>query len=718
MAPPFSFQWSFGSWGNQETKSAPDILEDYDNEEDATEAEPYVVPGLEDLEDACFFSGLFDRQEQLENVLSSLRSERDSALEMEQISFKGDTERWQTLIGKAAENRANLANTLETLKDSSENYEEEISRLQKAKRELESTLKSLRSRLAKKRSEYPSRVIEEKINRHKKLSSALVELELANEEASLALQERYITIAQRRREINEKEYSRRVKELSERREEAVGRLTRLRNLTEKLRRVGITRTTYGYLIWAGYLSFPVFGWFLGEVIRRRSDTEEGIFAGLIDLLSSSIDSLSATMGSVGTLLAFLLGPLVLFSLVVLMMFAVDYLLRKFDRGRWLRGGRTASKRSGLMPDPMQTLGGDVARSDYTGLLAKFPIFYAYLLIPIVLALLLSIGRQQVGEDRFTALFADPWQSVFFTLVGVVTAVVIAGFVLLYVGRVIEGRFASKDVYRPIRDNLEVVLLGGVILASITIDEILFLVGAGPSESRIFWSLQSGLGVTFLIVLCGFVVGYGLISKGIFVDLDVTGREVNRLSEEMDRYSAYPALAVWDNEAEMYREGLRRLRADIERWWAEIERLYRPKLGWRGLFRSPEVRMRSTLPSEETNFLDSLLEPDVVEEIEGVRGELRVVEGEVEVLKGRVSDLEKKIGETEARQSEEKKLEQRLEARIARRRKTFQERWSSLGRYYLEAIGRCEVAFQLGRHLRGDFKAAGVEVVEEPEESAA
>lgn len=204
-------------------------------------------------------------------------------------------------------------------------------------------------------------------------------------------------------QINENVYEDRAKLLDAEKKEIDDQLTKANNRIDRLKEFGITKTTAGFLVWAGYVSLAGIGWVLARLLKNTELAQSDIFTEVVTRLAS-LFQLSSDANGQGTLSAFkvlesagIFFVILLAGLLVIGCFTlfVDFILRrvfdddwKIPKGKgkkWFR-----QKPTNVLQQDYQiaALFGnrEIQRSSYIQLLASAP----YIMVTGMLLFLLAV----------------------------------------------------------------------------------------------------------------------------------------------------------------------------------------------------------------------------------------------------------------------------------------------------------------------------------------
>ncbi|HEX2252461.1 MAG TPA: hypothetical protein VHQ65_04250 [Thermoanaerobaculia bacterium] len=643
------------------------------------------------LVDQCLLGGLLGGVD-LEEIVEGLEAERTRRLDDKANEHAAEIADLEQRIGDWEARHEELTAALELVRQQAEQRRAELSALNRRGTSLRRVRGTLLRALARRRYAYPVRLLQRRVEEQVVLGKELARALADGERTLFELDREHHGFQQERRKLNEKEFERRSQDLRHQRERVAEQLATMDRKLAALQQAGITHKSYGFLIWAGYLSFPAFGWFAGEAIRSALSNKASLLQDLVTLLAHGVAAMTDAMGGILALVAVAFLPLAFVSVLAAMLFLNDFLISRFDRS-WRRRKGGGSSGGAVVKQPQAT----VRRSDYTQVLAKLPILYAWWMVPLGLATLVAFAGRDEDLGNFAGLWAKPGESVFYTFLGATIAVVVAGFVMLYCTLVVEPRLESRGPVtsrrRLLVENLEVVVLGGSAILAVVIQAAL-----GSAGATKLWLINSAPGVLLLLLLGGFLVAYGLMYKGLFHTRNAALDELRRLDMEIGRYEGAPAVALDDREATEYRQRLRALYEEIEQRWRRVEHFDRPRLTVRALWETFHDERDGT-PRVPYRSLDTLIEPDLVGEIDSASVQSAQTEGEATAVREELHRLELEMSrQREQRETaEEQKLLTRHQLLELRRR--YAQETFELGRAYRETITRCETAYQMGLRLR-------------------
>lgn len=586
------------------------------------------------------------------------------------------------------------------------------------------------SRLIAKRYDYPIKFLGLKINRHSEYSEKLRQILLEEERACLDYEKEIQEVALARRKLKEDEYSRRRAVLEDKRAETLGRFKKIEEKIHSLRVMGITRTTMGFLTWAGYLGFLAFGWYLGQVLEAMT-RNQGRLNDFLSVLVNSTYGLVGSMGRVWGSILLLSLPIVLWAILILVIFFSDFLMSQFD-SEWRRDYFASREKPKKKPtrNPKKNKGETVAfgnwlgqimglaspyqgqfRSNYAELLARAPLYLIISEIPLLFAVLLALSGAHpsaMSDDTAASVIANPWKVVYFTFFGIVLLLILAGLAIVYTTRVIEPRFdryldKQKSTIHSISANIEIFLLLALTFSMLVLGEIAR--SFDLSIPNLWVTPNTGL-ILMLAILNSFVVAYGLVFKGVEKDREAMRRELDRYELDIQKYEELPITEIESDEIGRFRQELEKLQNDIDNKWKEAD-FWEEIEGFSGALRSPRFgfsvfgRSRDAPTSIDENLtyyaIDEMMEPDLVTEIGNILEELWELRNQVSLLKIQLESLKEKrvvlLGiNWDAKMGE-------LMTNIRDRQLQYHSSVNRIENEYAKRIALCDSAVRLGQFLR-------------------
>jgi len=643
-----------------------------------------------ELPDQCLLGGMFGSPE-IGVVVGQLTEERDARLaqlklehgqQVEQLTE--EAEDWET-------RRQNLDELSDATRQEITRQRNELAGLMQRAESSRNAKRTLVRTLARRRFAYPVRLLEHKVREQVELGRSLAKALAESERTLFELDRERHEFDRQRRELNKDEYQRRSQDLRRRRERIDEQLVELDRKLAALQQMGITAKTHGFLIWAGYLSFPAFGWLAGEAIRNALSDEQSMLNEIVGLLARSVVNVSESVGSLVAAGLVVSVPLLLLFLCVGLFLGMDRVLKRADQS-WDRGGGSKKRSSALLSSTRTA----VDRRDYLQMLARIPLLYLWLMIPVGLAALMAFAGEDEDIETLAGLWTRPGEALVYTLLGGTLAVVVAGFLMLYCSRVVEARLVTRQpsTWRDgLLVNFELVAIGAAAVLAVLVQGVLGLFGQTAA-----WAVNSAPGVLLLLLLGGLVVAYGMMYKGLFHTRRAVLQELQLLDEEIGRYEAAPAVYVDDEEAFEYRQHLRALYREIDDRWRQVELYDRPRLGIRA------AMARAFDGDDEDGWkvpyraLDTLIEPELVHKIDDTALEFATIDAEVGVRQAELQRLEREVQhyQTESRDAHAQTVS--CQGSLAELRRDSAREQFRIKRLYRELIVRCQTAYEMGRGL--------------------
>ncbi|HEV7745473.1 MAG TPA: hypothetical protein VGO56_10795 [Pyrinomonadaceae bacterium] len=351
-------------------------------------------------------------------------------------------------------------------------------------------------------------------------------------------------------QVDEAELNRRAETLKEEQQNAEALLKPVEQKIKYLRGIGITRTTAGFLLWAGYTAFAGVGSLIGSLLQQRQkDPSEADlignfvrgFAGFFGLSQNAIFSWAPflkMLSFVGATLLFLVAATVLCDLL-LPRFNPRWRKSAFPNRPRTRVGRpTHSWKAflGLLTtgsDRLSLFTGRITRADYFQLMAVIPyVLLASILLFVLSALGLIIPVPKAGSSLAATITSAS--------IGAVFTLLSTSACLLYATKFIEPRWERLVGANPtsrrwayLSANWEFALLMLVMVAV-----VLLLTFLPLSERNNYWTW--GL-VVFFMTIGSIGLAYGLIYRGMFRDYDYLNRKRDDYLIKIEEHVLKPTL---------------------------------------------------------------------------------------------------------------------------------------------------------------------------------
>lgn len=649
------------------------------------------------FEEVFFWSGISDSSE-ADDLLVSYVKLRDDAITFEQIAFDQDIKSFADETTEITAEREAASRSIPEFEQRLDELRPELTTLQTEHDTIQREILAKELVLRARRLQYPIRFFEKRLESARGMISRLSERFLSEELLRFRIDQELFQIASDRRKLNAAEYDRRLDVLHQRTEKAAARLQTHETYVDRLRAAGITRTAAGFLIWCGYLAFVGLGWFGGEAIRALHQGPPNFLQRIFEVVVTGLSSLFPRLGPVLALILIVLGPLLAMALLAGLLIGWDRLMCWFDPG-WKVGSkrRRAEERDGFLrwvAEPGRVLG----RRDYVQFLARLPVFYLWALVPVGFAYLASLAP--VSGSGVQDRAPDPSESLLYTYFGVVLAVVVAGFVLVYALKVVEPRHRalleeeSRGLGRSLRANAELVGVIALLLAVLLSDLWKPLLSNGSSP----WATRSTLAFGLLMLVNGFILSYGLLFRGAYRDLDVLKAEVQAYEVQSQAYAALPSVSNLSDDTLRFQEELATLQADLTRRWQSLE------FGWEGRPRgwSWTREMRLLQYDTKADFTwraeDELFEPELLAETTALYRKRANVDSRLTAKNDELKRVQEKLAALEAKNWDE--MLRGVRTRAHDRRELHLRRLDQIQSSYTDRVLRAKTARALGAQLRG------------------
>ncbi|MFL6278069.1 MAG: hypothetical protein ACJ74G_23010 [Blastocatellia bacterium] len=492
--------------------------------------------------------------------------------------------------------------------------------------------------------------------------------------------------------LNEKEYERRREVLREEQKKVEARLAKASAHIERLAEIGITRTTSGFLVWAGYVSFAGVSGVIANLLAKRE--QEG--ADYVSLFIRGVTNLlGPTEGQNLWILAAKMFGLVAATLLTVygILWLADKRLAKFDPD-WLAGSeKKKRKKARWSRQELQSQFSvnipEISRKSYAQLLAAFP----YIFVGAVIVFVLSAA----GNPTATKANAGA------TYTGFVINLLATAVLLLYATYIIEPRWhkypepqARNAYFAKMRAHWEFATLVGLLIISLIYTA--FARVAPTPEANVGTNTAVWGVLALFMTLSSMGLAYGLIQRGLFKDVDHLENDLRLYRRLIEHYSTQPTVEdefEYSEPAELgeiladYRRtrheldelrlthGIKRTFADslmnlhdfeVLRYWLDSRRISKfkrlrrfirlprlLKLSLRALWKinkstEPDVIDYEVAPEETINVKTYTQEKLQNEErIKEINAEIEEAEKRTATAKLRLADLSSRRDQTEAQQ---------------------------------------------------------------------
>lgn len=333
-------------------------------------------------------------------------------------------------------------------------------------------------------------------------------------------------------ETNKDEYARKVKAFEAQAAAQKKRFEESLERLKKLSEIGISKTTGGFLVWAGYISFAGVSTVLGGLLKTREKDQ-------IDYVSSVIRGISKVIGdpslqgfwpTYGKLLLLILASSIL---IVGSVFLTDWLLGwKFPSWMVSKKDRKAGGVRLNLHNNLSFRIPAITRKSYTQLVASVP----FLAILTFLLALIAFGYSSTGAEESK----DTGIALASTYVGFVFMLLATSVSILYANYVIESRSLRHagetdrgHKMSMFRVHWEFAVL--MLLLAVSLGYLAF----APIDQRhnnAAWGL-----VGVFMAFSSMALAYGLIHRGLFKDADRLEDDISACQREIEHYTAAPTI---------------------------------------------------------------------------------------------------------------------------------------------------------------------------------
>lgn len=497
-------------------------------------------------------------------------------------------------------------------------YREEQSLLSEELKRLRFNVYTNVQEIKKKRLTHERQMFEAEGSRLKHEASAKYDEALRDLDAQIEIAKKLYDLEKERWDINQGEYARRVGELTKEKERVEEELNDLRLNLKQLKKVGITRHTAGFLIWAGYAALAGVGGVIANLLSSKPLGAVDYISLLFQYLTNIVRTLQTTRTPSDFWYLILWPSIVVLSILGMtsgLIWVADYVLRKFVRRRFVNWGLEPgvgkkSRRKGkgmravaegdrlseqlpfLTPEinRMSLPLPDIDRRSYIKLLALLP--YLFLAFVIVL---LSIGGAATPPSG-EAASATTATAMSMTYVGIVFALLTVSVFVLYATNVIEPRWrrlAEAVGTRPapavtvgtesgapahppepglpmyLRTHWEFLVIICAMLLAIL---VVVCLPAQDYRTHAVWSA-----VAIFMCFSSMAFAYGIIQRGLFRSEDYLDSRRALYRNLIEKYSTEPTIidifeAVNAEEIKGFIDTHRRARQDLD----ELRLLYELK----------------------------------------------------------------------------------------------------------------------------------------------
>jgi acetoin utilization deacetylase AcuC-like enzyme len=354
-------------------------------------------------------------------------------------------------------------------------------------------------------------------------------------------------LKQQKWELNAREYERRRAVLQVEQDEVEERLKRASERVEKLADLGITRTTGGFLVWAGYVSFAGVSGVIANLLAQRetasTDYVSLFIKGITHLIGADANQ-PLWMVSGNMLILLLISLLAVYATLWL----ADKWLGRFDSA-WLSGSekKKKGKQKQRSRQDIQSQFSfnipEISRKSYTQLLAAFP----YLIIAAIVLFVLAAAQGAAGSAPGSAPSSVPKANAGTTYIGFVITLLSTAVMLLYANYIIEPRWykhatpkESYAYFAKVRAHWEFATLVVLLIVSLGYAAFAYIAppgtGADAATNTRIWGL-----LAIFMALSSMALAYGLIQRGLFKDVDHLENDLRLYRRLIEYYSTLPTV---------------------------------------------------------------------------------------------------------------------------------------------------------------------------------
>jgi hypothetical protein len=575
---------------------------------------------VEELQDIAVGLAFADEGEQnIINELETLHQNRTQDLERQYRAQEGFQ---RTLIAITSGKISRETNTLTDAMAKASALEDEERRLKDEVQILSNEINLNLQELTQERLQHEHDFFEAEIRRLQSRQRQKEAVEDVCEEFALA--EKVYELKQRQWQLNQTEFKRIADDADAEKKNVEKHLEEVRGRLNRFQQLGVSRTTAGFLVHAGYASFAAVGALIAGFFHQRQgsggDFLSRIIGGIRNLIGLSEGGWAVWPSLFNLVLLIGFGILVVTATTVIMNWLIGKLDSNWPRGS-ARGRRSEQSRSiadlfkrvtarlGSLfqknnQDTQQSSRNRSAKQDepqldrraFVQLLAHMPYVIGAALVFFFLA---SLGLSNNGQPAGTAIAPLEISS---TYIGVIFLTLTTSVAILYVTNVIEPRWlryenrqqfakaqsesapaqGQGDTQVPPKDqnglsqilklNWEFLVLVAVLIASLALAAFL------PIDPRFnSWALGS---VAIFMSLSSLGLAYGLVQRGLFKDFDVLEGKRQVYRKQSDYYNQYPKIEgvfdSFDNKevGERFRESrLTQHKLDELRMLSELNRIF-------------------------------------------------------------------------------------------------------------------------------------------------
>lgn len=359
-------------------------------------------------------------------------------------------------------------------------------------------------------------------------------------ETELAFRQKVFDIEEKCWNLNKTEYDRRAEILKEELDRTEQDLAGAKERAEQLKRISVTRTVAGFLVWAGYLGFAATGSAVSYVLYKRIPKGNSPSEGIGHFLAG-LSELGEPFGPLGKLAAPFLFLLLLLALFAGIIWACDQALKRFD-GRWTRRLKRSSRQSQRRQTESRVEATPpltqffqlpfIERASFIQLLASLPYLFA---AGVLFFLISTPAPLSTSEDALQSLAPN--------YIGAVYSLLATAAFLLYALYIVLPRMnrALGENHKPslVKTNWELVALLSILILALAIAALAPNSQVpGDVYSRVTWG-----GIAIAMTLSSMGLAYGLIFIGLFKDVEKYERLRRQIRTAIESFSVRPIIEV-------------------------------------------------------------------------------------------------------------------------------------------------------------------------------
>lgn len=469
---------------------------------------------------------------------------------------------------------------------------------------------------------------------------------------------------------------------------------------ECLKKRHVTKTSSGFMVWAGYTALAAVGAVIGyllQVDENRPDPLSSAFAAIAGVMAEISDDF---LDALGIFLIVTLGSLMLVGGLVK---ATDWFLGRFFDREWPRGKR-GGRRGGKGKDAgpiFQLPRGEVRRGSFVQLVASFPFVFVGALTMFLLGWSGAASPQSIAGGLVSSYF------------GAAVALLVTAVNVLYVVQVVWPRWLASDTpvsggrKSILRDNPELAVLLALVPLSFLMTAVM---GERWQPERLAWAV-----VALFMAASSFALAHGIVARGVFKDQEVLESRRRTLLRDIELLSTRPLLGdgIFDDLVAV-REQMTRRRQEAEEFDLVSLLYFEPEGGsddssslgelWFWLQRGrmdkkAEERIRALLSRRRRAVPAPFREQDLPEALR-LRRELSALEVQISELRALRHRWEAACGPDAERRSDSEW--QALKTQLSMIEVEELEQVERLEREHGRQLAELQAAYRLGQLTRPDL----------------